>query len=65
MNLKMLVYIALVTGALTYTLYTVRGSQPPDEQKIEHCKELVSGLPESTREEIDRGINRFLECLDD
>jgi hypothetical protein len=65
MNLKMLVYLALVTGALTYTLYTVRDSQPPDEQTIERCNELVSGLPENTREEIDRGINRFIECLGD
>lgn len=63
MNLRMLLYLVLVTAVLTYTLYAIRSSQPPDQEAIERCNELVSDLPESTREEIDQGINRFLNCL--
>lgn len=63
MNLKILGYLALVTGVLTYSLYAIRSSQPPDQEAIERCNELVNGLPENTREEIDRGINRFLDCI--
>ncbi len=65
MNGKMLVYLALLVGAGTWTLYTWRNSQPPDQGQIERCNELVRGMPENTREEIDRSISRFVDCLDE
>ncbi len=65
MNGKMLVYLALLVGAGTWALYTWRDSQPPDQEQIERCNELVRGMPENTREEIDRSISRFVDCLDE
>jgi hypothetical protein len=63
MNLKTLFYLLLVTGVLTYTLYTVRSSRAPDPEQIQRCNELVSDMPEDTRQEIDRSISRFLDCI--
>ena len=37
----------------------------PDEEQIERCNELVSQMPETNQQEINRSINTFLECLED
>jgi hypothetical protein len=63
MNKKLVVYLIVVTGLLTYVLYRYNRSQPPDQEQIERCNELVSKMPEGTQEEINRNINTFLECL--
>jgi len=58
------IYLTLLVGLFTYLLYRYHDSQPPDQQQIERCNELVSQMPESNEEEINRSINTFLECLD-
>jgi len=58
------IYLTLLVGAFTYLLYRYHESQPPDQQQIERCNELVSQMPESNEEEINRSINTFLECLE-
>jgi hypothetical protein len=58
------IYLTLLVGLFTYLLYRYHESQPPDQQQIERCNELVSQMPESNEEEINRSINTFLECLD-
>jgi len=63
MNKKLVVYLIVVTGLLTYVLYRYNRSQPPDQAQIERCNQLVSKMPESTEEEINKSINTFLECL--
>jgi hypothetical protein len=63
MNKKLLIYITLLTGLLTYVLYQYHRSQPPDQEQIERCNERVSKMPESTEEEINKSINTFLDCL--
>ena len=65
MNKKLVVYLIVVTGLLTYVLYRYNRSQPPDQEQIERCNQLVSKMPESTKEEINKNINTFLECLGD
>jgi len=60
---KMFVYLTLLMGLLTYVLYNYHRSQPPDQEQIERCNELVSQMPERTEEEINRSINRFTDCL--
>ena len=57
--------IALLTGILTFAIYTYRQSQPPDREQIERCNELVAHMPENTQEEINRSINTFIECLEE
>jgi len=63
MNKKLVVYLIVVTGLLTYVLYHYNRSRPPDQEQIERCNQLVSKMPESTEEEINKNINTFLECL--
>ena len=63
MNRKLFIYIALLTGSLTYVLYQYHRSQPPDQEQIERCNERVDKMPESTEEEINKSINTFLDCL--
>ena len=65
MSLKHFILLTLLMGTLTYVLYMYRVSQPPDQEQIEHCNELVSQMPERTEEEINRSINTFLDCLGD
>jgi hypothetical protein len=62
---NVVIYVALLTGVLTYVLYRYHGSQPLDQEQIESCEELVKDMPEGTQEEIDRSINTYLECLQD
>jgi hypothetical protein len=57
--------LTLLVGLFTYMLYRYHESQPPDQQQIERCNELVSQMPERSEEEINRSINTFLECLAD
>jgi hypothetical protein len=57
------IYLTLLVGALTYVLYQYHRSQPPDQEQIERCNELVRDMPENTQEEINRSINTFLDCL--
>jgi len=59
------IYLTVLVGLFTYTLYRYQESQPPDQQQIERCNELVSQMPERSEEEINRSINTFLECLAD
>jgi len=59
------IYLAVLVGLFTYTLYRYHDSQPPDQQQVERCNELVSQMPERNAEEINRSINTFLECLAD
>jgi len=59
------IYLAVLVGLFTYILYRYHESQPPDQQQIERCNELVSQMPEHSEEEINRSINTFLECLED
>jgi len=59
------VYLTVLTAVLTYVLYRYHESQPPDQEQIEYCEELVKDMPETTQEEINRSINTFLECLQD
>jgi len=54
-----------LTGVLTYVLYRYHESQPPDQEQIEYCEELVKDMPETTQEEINRSINTYLDCLRD
>jgi hypothetical protein len=63
MKRKLFIYITLLTGLLTYVLYQYHRSQPPDQAQIERCNELVSKMPESTEDEINKNINTFLDCL--
>ena len=63
LNKKLFVYLTLVTAMLTWALYRYHQAQPPDQAQIERCNRLVSKMPESTQEEIDKNINTFLECL--
>jgi len=65
MNKQNLLLISLLTGLLTFALYSYHGAQPPDQEQIERCNEMVDRIPENTREEINRSINSFLECLED
>lgn len=58
-------YLVALTGVLTYVLYRYHESQPPDEEQIEYCEELVKDMPEGTQEEINRSINTYLDCLRD
>jgi hypothetical protein len=58
------IYLTLLVGLFTYLLYQYRESQPPDQQQVERCNQLVSQMPESNEEEINRSINTFLECLE-
>lgn len=60
---KTIIYLTLLTGLLTYVLYNYHRAQPPDQAQIERCNELVSQMPESNEEEINRSINRFTDCL--
>jgi predicted negative regulator of RcsB-dependent stress response len=62
-NIKLVVYLVVVTGMLTYVLYRYNQSQPPDQAQIERCNQLVSKMPEGTQDEINKNINAFLECL--
>jgi hypothetical protein len=57
------IYLTLLVGALTYVLYQYHRSQPPDQEQIDRCNELVRDMPEDTQEEINRSINTFLDCL--
>jgi hypothetical protein len=59
-----LLLIALLTGLLTFAIYSYRQSQPPDAEQIERCNAMAAELPESTPEEINRNINSFVECLE-
>jgi len=59
------IYLTVLVGLFTYMLYRYHESQPPDQQQIEHCNELVGQMPERSEEEINRSINTFLECLAD
>lgn len=63
MNKKLFLYATLLTAVLTWALYRYHSSQPPDQEPIERCNELVSKMPEGTQDEIDRNINTFVECL--
>jgi len=63
MNKKLLVYLVVVTGLLTYMLYRYQRSQPPGQERIDYCNALVKDMPENTRDEINRSINTFRECL--
>ncbi len=65
MNKLNLFLVALLTGTLTFALYTYKTSQPPDQEQIERCNEEVAHMPESTQEEINRSINTFIECLEE
>lgn len=65
MNKLNLLLIALLTGTLTFAIYSYRQSQPPDEEQIAQCNEEVAGMPENTREEINRSINTFVDCLEE
>ena len=58
-------WLIALTGVLTYVLYRYHESQPPDQEQIEYCEELVKDMPEGTQEEINRSINTFLDCLRD
>ena len=57
--------LTVLVGLFTYALYRYHDSQPPDQQQIERCNELVSQMPERNEEEINRSINTFLDCLAD
>lgn len=59
-----LLLIALLTGMLTFAIYSYRQSQPPDAEQIARCNEQAAAMPESTPEEINRSINSFVECLE-
>jgi len=65
MNKQNLLLVALLTGLLTFALYSYHEAQAPDQEQIDRCNELVEQMPENTREEINRNINTFLECLED
>ncbi len=65
MNRYVFIYLTLLVGLFTYVLYRYHDSQPPDQEQIERCNELVSQMPENTQEEINRSINTFLDCLAD
>ena len=60
-----LLLAALLTGLLTFAIYTYRQSRSPDAERIAECNERVKGMPESTTEEINRSINTFMECLEE
>jgi hypothetical protein len=62
-NWKIALYFAAVTLLIAYGLYNYHRAQPLDEERIEHCNELVSGMPEATEEEINQSINTFVDCL--
>ncbi len=64
MTKTVFIYLTLLVGLFTYLLYQYRESQPPDQQQVERCNQLVSQMPESNEEEINRSINTFLECLE-
>ncbi len=64
-NRYVFIYLTLLVGLFTYVLYRYHDSQPPDQEQIERCNELVSQMPENTQEEINRSINTFLDCLAD
>jgi hypothetical protein len=64
MTTPRLLMLVLLTGAITFTLYTWRQKQPPDAAQIARCDALVKDLPEATQEEINRSINTFMECLE-
>lgn len=59
-----LLLIAALTGVLTFVIYNFRQNRAPDAQRIAECNARVEGMPESTREEINRSINTFTECLE-
>jgi hypothetical protein len=63
MNRKLILYLVALTGLLTYALYSYHDAQPPDEEQIARCNELANQMPQSTREEINRSINTFLDCI--
>ena len=63
LNKKIIIYLTLLTGLLTYVLYNYHRAQPPDQAQIERCNELAKGMPENTEEEINQAINRFTDCL--
>lgn len=65
MSKTVFIYLTLLVGLFTYLLYRFHDSQPPDQQQIERCNELVSQMPERSEEEINRSINTFLECVAD
>ncbi len=65
MNKLNLFLIALLTGTLTFAIYTYKTSQPPDREQIERCNERVAQMPENTQEEINRSINTFIGCLEE
>lgn len=64
MSKSVFIYLTLLVGLFTFLLYQYHASQPPDQQQIERCNELVSQMPEGNEEEINRSINTFLECLE-
>ena len=64
MNKNVFIYLTVLVGLFTYMLYRYHESQPPDQQQIERCNELVSQMPEHSEEEINRSIHAFLECLE-
>jgi preprotein translocase subunit YajC len=58
------IYLTLLVGLFTYLLYRYQESQPPDQQQLERCNELVNQMPENDEKEINRSINTFLDCLE-
>ena len=64
MDRKLIIYAIFLTGILTYVLYRYHAAQPPDEARIAECNERVQGMPENTREEINRSIHTFHDCLE-
>ena len=65
MTRSTLLYLMLLVGLLTWLLYNYHRSRPLDEERIEYCNELVSGMPERNEDEINQSINRFTDCLND
>ncbi|HEB96764.1 MAG TPA: hypothetical protein ENI96_10090 [Sedimenticola thiotaurini] len=63
MSKKLLIYLFLLTAVLTWLLYNYNRSRGPDQERIDYCNELVRDMPERNRQEIDRAILRFNECL--
>ena len=62
-NRRIYVYLALLTGVLTYVFYHYHASRPPDSEDIERCNALADAMPEGNEAEINRSINTFLDCL--
>ena len=65
MSKYLVIYAILLTALLTYLLYSYHDAQPADAERIAECNKLVSEMPETTQEEINRSIHTFHECLED